>query len=110
MAVVALCGAEEIHLLWLGVDIDLPIRTFLSSSPSTGHHNEHIAMGVWQWYKGLAPNTRILMGVGIMAYAGAGMFLTDKVEEKIGFVATDKDKEDLRQAMPKITVVERGSR
>ncbi|KAF1960859.1 hypothetical protein CC80DRAFT_544253 [Byssothecium circinans] len=67
-------------------------------------------MGIWQWYKGMAPKMRILIGVGVMAYAGAGMFLSDKVEEKIGFVPTEKDKKELREAMPKITVVDRPSR
>ena len=42
-----------------------------------------------------------------MAYAGVGMFLSDKAEEKLGFVPTEKDKEDLRNAIPKITVVDR---
>ena len=60
-----------------------------------------------RWYKGIPPKTRMLIGVGIMAYAGAGMFLTDKAEEKFGLVPTEKDKEELRRAIPKISTVER---
>ncbi|KAJ4292063.1 hypothetical protein N0V90_009962 [Kalmusia sp. IMI 367209] len=67
-------------------------------------------MAVWQWYRGVAPKTRIVIGLGIMAYAGAGMFLSDKVEEKLGLVPTEKDKEELQQAMPRITTAERTSR
>lgn len=50
------------------------------------------------------------MGVGIIAYAGAGLYLSDKAEEKFGFTPTEKDKEELRNAMPKITIAERPSR
>ncbi|PVH98097.1 hypothetical protein DM02DRAFT_657659 [Periconia macrospinosa] len=67
-------------------------------------------MGVWQYYKGFAPKTRMLIGVGIMAYAGAGLYLSDKVEEKLGFVPTEQDKKELQDAIPKISVVERRSR
>ncbi|KAF2242462.1 hypothetical protein BU26DRAFT_571133 [Trematosphaeria pertusa] len=67
-------------------------------------------MPVWQWYKGIAPKTRVLVGVGIMAYAGLGLVLSDKVEEKLGLVPTEKDKEDLRKAIPKVTPVEKGNR
>lgn len=52
----------------------------------------------------------MLIGLGIMAYAGAGMYLSDKVEEKLGFVPTEQDKKELEDAMPKISVVERRSR
>jgi len=45
-----------------------------------------------------------------MAYAGAGMFLSDKVEEKMGFAPTEEDKEELRRAMPTITTIERRSK
>ena len=60
-----------------------------------------------RWYKGIAPKTRIFIGIGIMAYAGAGIFLSDKAEEKFGFVPTEKDKEELQRSIPTITVVDR---
>ncbi|CBX90681.1 hypothetical protein IAQ61_002170 [Plenodomus lingam] len=64
-------------------------------------------MAVWQWYKNLAPKTRIMVGVGIMAYAGAGLYFADTIEEKLGLKPTEEEKEELRNALPKISVVER---
>ncbi|KAF2704312.1 hypothetical protein K504DRAFT_462881 [Pleomassaria siparia CBS 279.74] len=49
----------------------------------------------------------MLIGVGVIGYAGLGMFLTDKAEEKFGLVPTDKDREELKKAMPKITTIEK---
>jgi hypothetical protein len=60
------------------------------------------------WYKSIAPKTRIVIGVTIMAYAGFGMFISDKAEEQLGLVPTEKDKEDLRKAIPRISTVEKG--
>jgi hypothetical protein len=45
-----------------------------------------------------------------MAYAGAGMLLSDTVEEKLGLVPTEQDKEQLRTALPTITTVEKEKR
>lgn len=45
-----------------------------------------------------------------MAYAGLGMFLSDKAEEKFGLVPTEQDREDLRNAIPKITTIDKGKR
>ncbi|KAF2824413.1 hypothetical protein CC86DRAFT_408491 [Ophiobolus disseminans] len=67
-------------------------------------------MAVWNWYKGITPKTRVFIGVGIMAYAGLGLFLSDKAEEKFGLTPTEKDHEELRNALPKITTVERPDR
>ncbi|KAF2743467.1 hypothetical protein M011DRAFT_480813 [Sporormia fimetaria CBS 119925] len=67
-------------------------------------------MAVWKWYKGITPKTRIFIGLGIMAYAGVGMALSDTVEEKMGWVATEQDKEELKNALPKITVVDKEKR
>ncbi|KAF2656107.1 hypothetical protein K491DRAFT_715651 [Lophiostoma macrostomum CBS 122681] len=67
-------------------------------------------MAVWQWYKNITPKTRIFIGLGVMAYAGAGMLLSDQVEEKLGLVPTEQDKEQLRTALPQITTVEREKR
>lgn len=56
----------------------------------------------------------MLVGVGVMGYALAAMFITDQVEEKMGFTPTEKDKkdleEDMQRVMPKITVVDRPSK
>ena len=45
-----------------------------------------------------------------MAYAGVGLFLSDKAEEKFGLTPTEKDREELRNALPKITTVDKGNR
>ena len=57
-------------------------------------------------YRGLTPRTRIFIGAGVMAYAVFGLTLSDKAEEAFGLKATEKDKEDLREAVPKIHMVE----
>ena len=63
-----------------------------------------------RWFKAITPKTRIAIGLGIMAYATAGLYLSDKAEEKLGLTPTEKDKEELRNALPKITTVERNTR
>lgn len=42
-----------------------------------------------------------------MAYAGFGMFMSDRVEEKFGLVPTEQDKEELKRAMPRIITVDK---
>jgi hypothetical protein len=49
----------------------------------------------------------MMIGVGVMAYAGVGLYLSDKAEERFGLTPTEKDREELRDALPKITTVER---
>jgi hypothetical protein len=67
-------------------------------------------MSLWTSYRSLSPRTRLLIGGGIMAYAGLGLFLSDKAEEAFGFVPTEQDKQRLKEAIPKISLVERGER
>jgi hypothetical protein len=52
----------------------------------------------------------MIVGVAVMGYAAAAMFVTDRVEEKLGLAPIEKDKEDLQKVMPKITVVDRPSK
>lgn len=42
-----------------------------------------------------------------MAYAALGLLLSDKAEEALGFTPSEKDKQDLRDGVPKIHMVER---
>jgi hypothetical protein len=51
-----------------------------------------------------------MIGVGVMAYAGAGLFLSDKAEEKFGLTPTEKDMAELRESLPKISTVDRKER
>ncbi|QDS69808.1 hypothetical protein FKW77_010473 [Venturia effusa] len=64
-------------------------------------------MTLWSWYTGLPQKTRIIAGVGVMAYAAGALYLSDRAEEKFGLKATEDDKERLRKAIPRITTVER---
>ncbi|KAH7382640.1 hypothetical protein DE146DRAFT_760475 [Phaeosphaeria sp. MPI-PUGE-AT-0046c] len=64
-------------------------------------------MALWQWYRAITPKTRMMIGAGVMAYAGAGLFLSDKAEEKFGLTPTEQDLKDLREALPKISTVDR---
>lgn len=70
----------------------------------------NLSMAVWQWFKSIAPRTRVFIGLGIMAYAGAGLYLSDKAEEKLGLTPSERDREELRKALPKFSTVEKGSR
>lgn len=52
----------------------------------------------------------MVIGVGVMAYAGLGMLLSDKVEERFGLVPTEQDKAELEKSIPKMTLVDREKR
>ena len=51
-----------------------------------------------------------MIGAGIAVYAFAGMYISDRMEEKLGLVPTDKDFTELRNALPKISTVEKKDR
>jgi len=65
-------------------------------------------MSLWQSYRNLAPQTRLLLGLGIMGWAGIGMLVSGQAEKAFNMVPTDKDKENLEEVLPKVRVVERG--
>jgi hypothetical protein len=58
-------------------------------------------------FRNLSPKTRILVGVGFLAWGTAGLYISDRAEKKMGFEATEKDREALEGVLPRITVVER---
>ncbi|KAF3043764.1 hypothetical protein E8E12_009882 [Didymella heteroderae] len=62
------------------------------------------------WYRGLTPKTRMFMGVGIMAYAGFGLLISDEIERRFDLTPDEKDYEEVRQMVPKISAIERGQR
>jgi len=47
------------------------------------------------------------IGLGLLAWGTAGMYVTDTAEKKLGFEASEEDKEALKAFTPKITIVER---
>ncbi|RMY00399.1 hypothetical protein D0867_11762 [Hortaea werneckii] len=64
-------------------------------------------MSLWTSYRALSTRTRLLIGGGIMTYAVAGMFLSDKAEQFFGFEPTDQDRKRLQDSIPKIHAVDR---
>lgn len=57
-------------------------------------------------YRNLTPRTRMLLGGGIMAWACVGLFVSDKAEQSFGFVPSEEDKRKLRDAVPRIHIVD----
>ncbi len=49
----------------------------------------------------------MLIGGGVMAYAAFGILLSDRAEAAFGFTPTEEDKKNLREAIPKIHLIER---
>lgn len=50
---------------------------------------------------------RLGVGVGIIAWGGAGLYLSDRAEERFGYTPTDEDKAKLDMYTPKIVTVEK---
>lgn len=73
-----------------------------SSSVSLARHTN----GIYSYYNSLSPKTRLMVGGGLIGYATLGLFLSDTAEEKLGYTPTEEDKKRLREAMPRIRVVE----
>ena len=63
----------------------------------------------WAW-RNLSPKTRLAVGVGVIAWGVAGLYLSDRAEEKFGYTPSDKDKEELRSWTPRIVTVEKPDR
>ncbi|KAL7818806.1 hypothetical protein V8C44DRAFT_319155 [Trichoderma aethiopicum] len=58
-------------------------------------------------YKNLTPNTRLGVGVAVIAWGIAGLYISDKAEESFGFTPTEEDKAELRNMAPRITTVDK---
>ncbi len=59
------------------------------------------------WFRSLQPKMQGAIGLGLLGWGSAGLFLSDTAEKKLGFEASEQDKEALKAFAPKITVVER---
>jgi hypothetical protein len=77
-----------------------PLRYFSINSSHNTTNSIH------SYYTSLSPKTRLMVGGGIIGYACLGLFLADTAEEKLGYTPTEEDKKRLREALPKIRVVE----
>lgn len=58
-------------------------------------------------YRNLPTVARLGVGGGFVAWGVIGLYLSDKVEEKLGYTATEEDKAALDRLTPKIHVVDR---
>lgn len=53
-------------------------------------------------FRNLAPRTRLLVGLGIIAWGGIGLALSDTTEKKFGLEATEEDRVRLREGLPSL--------
>lgn len=58
-------------------------------------------------FRNLSPKARIGVGIAFLAWGTLGLYISDNAEKKLGFEPTEKDRQALDAAVPKITVVER---
>ncbi|CAI7624785.1 hypothetical protein N7533_012102 [Penicillium manginii] len=56
-------------------------------------------MSLWSTYRSLTPKTRALFGVGVMAWAGIGLWTSPQVESALGMQATKEEQEALDRQM-----------
>lgn len=66
-------------------------------------------MGKNSYYRSLPPRTRAILGGAVVVYAATGLYVSDLAEEKLGFTPSEEDKGRVRELVPKIRVVARGS-
>ncbi|KAJ9302300.1 hypothetical protein DTO271G3_1166 [Paecilomyces variotii] len=68
-------------------------------------------MSFWSSYRALTPKTRLVFGLGLMAWASIGMWASPEVENALGLAPTEKDQEELeRKLSVRVASVEKGSR
>ena len=58
-------------------------------------------------YLALTPRTRIIIGLGVMAYAGVALYLSDRAEDTFDLKATEEEKKRLKDMIPKIRAIDR---
>jgi hypothetical protein len=49
----------------------------------------------------------MFVGLGVIAWSGIGLYISDSAEKKLGYEATEADRERLRKALPYVTMVDR---
>lgn len=64
-------------------------------------------MSLWKAYQGLSSKARLGLGMGFLAWGAAGLYLSDRAEEKFGYTPSEQDKADLEKMKPKLLVVDR---
>ena len=63
-------------------------------------------MSLLRKFTSLSPRIRLGIGLGLIGYASVAMYATDKISPSLGFEATDKDTEELKRWMPKLSFVD----
>ncbi|PHH75430.1 hypothetical protein CDD83_4403 [Cordyceps sp. RAO-2017] len=58
-------------------------------------------------YRNLSPRTRLGLGVGVLAWGLAGLYLSGRAEERFGLRPTDDDRDRLRRLEPSVVAVDR---
>ncbi|KUI68363.1 hypothetical protein VM1G_03905 [Cytospora mali] len=64
-------------------------------------------MSLLKAYQGLSSTARLGLGVGFLAWGVAGLYLSDRAEEKFGYTPSERDKAALEKLKPEIIVVDR---
>ncbi|ROW09580.1 hypothetical protein VMCG_02676 [Cytospora schulzeri] len=64
-------------------------------------------MSLWKAYQGLSSKARLGLGMGFLAWGVAGLYLSDRAEEKYGYTPSEQDKANLERMKPEIHVVNR---
>ncbi|KAF9886676.1 hypothetical protein FE257_011190 [Aspergillus nanangensis] len=66
-------------------------------------------MTFWNSYRSLSPKTRALFGIGVMAWASIGLWMSPQVENAMGMVPTTAEQEELDRKMAlRVSRVEKG--
>lgn len=58
-------------------------------------------------FRNLSPRTRIGVGLAFLSWGMAGIYISDSAEKRWGFEASEKDILSLKEAVPRVVVVDR---
>ena len=64
-------------------------------------------MSLWKSYTSLAPNTRLLVGLGVLTWGLGGLFFSDSIETGLGMKASEKETKEVEDWIPKVSAIER---
>ncbi|SMQ50306.1 unnamed protein product [Zymoseptoria tritici ST99CH_3D1] len=64
-------------------------------------------MSFWQSYRNLSPRTRMIAGGGVIVWGIVGILISDRAEKSFDLVPTDEDRRKLKEAIPKLHMVEK---
>ena len=79
-----------------------------SASPCGFVHSHFRLLTYGRSYKALAPKTRMLLGIGLMANAGLALQFSDRIEAALGMSPPPSERQKLQDILPRVSAVERG--